>query len=151
MQVRNFYQVYNADAIYAIAKINPDNQSVSGGTNTAVKLGIKLNKPVYVWDINTEQWYKFNNNSKSNLIPSAKGKMTFSYGTNKRSDVAANTTLQAIKNGERTATTRYESNGHIGYWKNLKIGDIYRDWETDRKSTRLNSSHSAKSRMPSSA
>ena len=30
-----------------------------------------------------------------------------------------------------------------------KVG--YRDWETDRKSTRLNSSHSAKSRMPSSA
>ena len=32
-----------------------------------------------------------------------------------------------------------------------KILDTYRDWETDRKSTRLNSSHSAKSRMPSSA
>ena len=31
------------------------------------------------------------------------------------------------------------------------FGHIYRDWETDRKSTRLNSSHSAKSRMPSSA
>ena len=30
-------------------------------------------------------------------------------------------------------------------------GNLYRDWETDRKSTRLNSSHSAKSRMPSSA
>ena len=30
-------------------------------------------------------------------------------------------------------------------------GQEYRDWETDRKSTRLNSSHSAKSRMPSSA
>ena len=30
-------------------------------------------------------------------------------------------------------------------------GSLYRDWETDRKSTRLNSSHSAKSRMPSSA
>ena len=29
--------------------------------------------------------------------------------------------------------------------------ESYRDWETDRKSTRLNSSHSAKSRMPSSA
>ena len=27
----------------------------------------------------------------------------------------------------------------------------YRDWETDRKSTRLNSSHSRASRMPSSA
>ena len=31
------------------------------------------------------------------------------------------------------------------------IDGQYRDWETDRKSTRLNSSHSAKSRMPSSA
>ena len=33
----------------------------------------------------------------------------------------------------------------------ISIGIVYRDWETDRKSTRLNSSHSAKSRMPSSA
>ena len=35
-----------------------------------------------------------------------------------------------------------------------KIEDInkaYRDWETDRKSTRLNSSHRSLSRMPSSA
>ena len=29
--------------------------------------------------------------------------------------------------------------------------DTYRDWETDRKSTRLNSSHEFVSRMPSSA
>ena len=38
-------------------------------------------------------------------------------------------------------------------WKEVKsIEELgYRDWETDRKSTRLNSSHSAKSRMPSSA
>ena len=33
----------------------------------------------------------------------------------------------------------------------LASESAYRDWETDRKSTRLNSSHSAKSRMPSSA
>ena len=33
----------------------------------------------------------------------------------------------------------------------LSLLNGYRDWETDRKSTRLNSSHSAKSRMPSSA
>ena len=30
-------------------------------------------------------------------------------------------------------------------------GDAYRDWETDRKSTRLNSSHITRTRMPSSA
>ena len=34
---------------------------------------------------------------------------------------------------------------------NQQIYGWYRDWETDRKSTRLNSSHSGESRMPSSA
>ena len=37
------------------------------------------------------------------------------------------------------------------YPSNPLTASFYRDWETDRKSTRLNSSHSAKSRMPSSA
>ena len=31
------------------------------------------------------------------------------------------------------------------------LSGVYRDWETDRKSTRLNSSHRSLSRMPSSA
>ena len=40
------------------------------------------------------------------------------------------------------------------YFRPLKMGlssTHYRDWETDRKSTRLNSSHSGEARMPSSA
>ena len=37
------------------------------------------------------------------------------------------------------------------HYFSIKITDIYRDWETDRKSTRLNSSHLKLSRMPSSA
>ena len=41
--------------------------------------------------------------------------------------------------------------GVAEYAKEWAIDNGYRDWETDRKSTRLNSSHSAKSRMPSSA
>lgn len=59
LQVRNYYQVINSDAVYAIATLNEDKTGVTGGTNTAVQLGIKLNKSVYVWDINTESWYKF--------------------------------------------------------------------------------------------
>ena len=35
--------------------------------------------------------------------------------------------------------------------KNKENKSSYRDWETDRKSTRLNSSHRSLSRMPSSA
>ena len=39
-----------------------------------------------------------------------------------------------------------------GAWlSSARVGRLYRDWETDRKSTRLNSSHSRASRMPSSA
>ena len=34
---------------------------------------------------------------------------------------------------------------------NAQQAQIQRDWETDRKSTRLNSSHRSLSRMPSSA
>ena len=52
--------------------------------------------------------------------------------------------LQTAEGTNPTGTLR----GHgIGAMRST----FYRDWETDRKSTRLNSSHSAKSRMPSSA
>ena len=62
--------------------------------------------------------------SKLSLIPSKKGKMSFSYGTNKRNDVKSSTTIEAIRKSERTATTRYSSDGHINYWQDLKEGDI---------------------------
>ena len=52
------------------------------------------------------------------------GQMTFVYGNEKRSDVTADTTFDAILRGERTATTRSESEGKIDYWKNAKVGDI---------------------------
>jgi len=63
LQVRNYYQVANADAVFAVAKLDTNKNfkstAVFGGTNTAVQLGIKLNKPVYVWDIFTEKWHKY--------------------------------------------------------------------------------------------
>ena len=58
----------------------------------------------------------------------------------------------------KTKTVHLENNYCCEYtissqWEienGLDNGD-YRDWETDRKSTRLNSSHRSLSRMPSSA
>ena len=69
------------------------------------------------------------------ITPTKTGQMTFSYGTNKRGDVKSNTTLEAIINGERTATTRYSTDGHIDYWKDLKVGDIVAFTSADRKTT----------------
>ena len=60
LQARNYYQVANSDGVYAIAPMHKNKQGVSGGTATAVKLGIAMGKPVYVWDTNTKQWYKHN-------------------------------------------------------------------------------------------
>ena len=67
---------------------------------------------------------KKNRGTSNGITPQAKGKMTFSYGENKRNGVVSSTTIEAIKNGERTATTRYESDSNIEYWSKLKVGDF---------------------------
>ena len=60
---------------------------------------------------------------------------------------------QMLTSGSGVSSKRVA--GIIGWisfiWVVIYCTTQYRDWETDRKSTRLNSSHSAKSRMPSSA
>ena len=60
--------------------------------------------------------------------------------------------LDDVKVYNASLPTQEELN-NIEFEANLleKLIEWYRDWETDRKSTRLNSSHSAKARMPSSA
>ena len=55
---------------------------------------------------------------------------------------------QAIELREIYAQGSKDDTTVFGYQE--RYGD-YRDWETDRKSTRLNSSHITRSRMPSSA
>lgn len=50
--------------------------------------------------------------------------MTFSYGNSKRQEVKSTTTFEAIKNGERTATTRYLKDGNIDFWSKVKVGDV---------------------------
>ena len=57
------------------------------------------------------------------------GKMYKIYENEAREGVVSKSTFDAIKNGERTATTRYESEGKINYWKTAKIGDIIQ-WES---------------------
>ena len=56
--------------------------------------------------------------------PKLRGKMSFAFGIQRADGVTADTTLEAIKRGERTATTRYTSDGNINYWKQAKVGDV---------------------------
>ena len=57
-----------------------------------------------------------------------------------------------VEMGEARSIKRLASWCSANGLKNKRTGKpSYRDWETDRKSTRLNSSHRSLSRMPSSA
>ena len=57
-----------------------------------------------------------------------KGQMTYSYDGNQHDFHAVKTTIEAIKKGWRTATTRYEDSPSFEYWKTAKVGDII-DWK----------------------
>ena len=60
LRARNYYQVLYSDAVYAVAPIVGKKMNrVSGSTSTAVQVGIKLSKPVYVWDTTSQRWYKY--------------------------------------------------------------------------------------------
>lgn len=55
---RNWYQVKNADSIYAIGILKND-KIVDGGTGWACQEGIDNNKPVFVFDQNINSWFKY--------------------------------------------------------------------------------------------
>jgi hypothetical protein len=62
---RNWFQVRNSDAVYAIGEIEPKNGTVKGGTGWAVQMGIDNNKDVYVFDQSRLKWYRNRNNKWS--------------------------------------------------------------------------------------
>lgn len=59
-------------------------------------------------------------NSKVNF----EGIMSYSFNGNAIKGVKVDNTFDAVKQGLRTATTRYDDNKAFNYWKRVKIGDI---------------------------
>lgn len=64
LTARNYYQVVNSDSVFAISPLRESRKYVAGGTSTAVRLGIRLAKPTYVWDTNTLRWYRYSPQTK---------------------------------------------------------------------------------------
>lgn len=55
---RNWMQVKNADAVFAVGKFTNDTHGiVDGGTGWAVQMAVDNYKPVYVFDQEEKQWY----------------------------------------------------------------------------------------------
>lgn len=65
-----------------------------------------------------------------------KGNMTFDYGEHGRPGLKSKSTIEAVRNGERTATTRYESQGHLDYWKQAQVGDVI-EWKCGNESVKV--------------
>lgn len=61
LAARNFFQIKKASALYAVAYLATP-VMVGGGTRHAVRFAMKMGKPVFVWDVRTEKWYKWNGN-----------------------------------------------------------------------------------------
>lgn len=86
---------------------------------------------------NNEAWQIEYELAPDQSVPAKfKGNMTFDYGENGRSELKSKSTLEAIKNGERTATTRYESQGHLDYWKQAQVGDVI-EWKRGDESVKV--------------
>ena len=108
------------------------NEYANNGDNYEMAKGVKKSKFFTQTPSDAPKTFVFNSYkldytglfNTSNYRVNYEGEMFYYYGNNKRQDVKSNSTLEAIKRGERTATTRYESDGKIDYWKKVKVGDI---------------------------
>lgn len=59
---RNWYQVKNSTAIFAVGTFKQKYQQVDGGTGWAVQMGIDNKKDVYFFDQLENQWFKYDYN-----------------------------------------------------------------------------------------
>jgi len=54
---RNYFQVIDSEQVIAVSRIS--NGQVVGGTAWATQMGIDMGKPVYVFDMKTNKWHKW--------------------------------------------------------------------------------------------
>jgi len=60
LKARNYFQIINSDAVYAVGKLDTARVNVSGGTAASIDMAKGFKKPIYVYDIGSFGWFKFN-------------------------------------------------------------------------------------------
>lgn len=98
---RNWFQVKNAEAIYAIGTFfNNKHSLVNGGTGWAVQMAINNKKPIYLFEQNFNMWYEYNYflNKFSPLLHIPKLTKNFAgIGTRKINDNGKNAIKEILK------------------------------------------------------
>lgn len=67
-QIRNWFQVKPAQAVFAVGIIEDNYRYVSGGTGYAVEMAVMHDKPCYVFDQEMGQWYTYDS-QQDEFIP----------------------------------------------------------------------------------
>ena len=57
--LRNYYQVKDTEAVFAVSTFNVATNTIAGGTGWAVEMAIELKKPVFVYDQLRKLWIQF--------------------------------------------------------------------------------------------
>lgn len=100
---RNWFQVKNAEAIFAIGKfLSNEKVIVSGGTGWAVQMGIDNKKDVFFFDQMDNKWNKFNYDLQKFEIIDYIPKLTENF--------AGIGTREINENGKEAIRKIYESN-----------------------------------------
>ena len=136
-KIRNYSQVKNADAIFAIGSLIPKGADitiargqatkkalvpqVNGGTSVAVQLGIMQNKPTYVFnqianETYPQGWYKWDN-TKQDFVPISTPTLTKNFAGIGTSSNTTEQGKQAIRDVyEKTFSTKnqdFESSNNL--------------------------------------
>lgn len=129
---RNWYQVKNSDSIIAIANlihpneegvrgyINKTNKTVvSGGTAYAVEMAILHNKSVFVCDLKTKSWYRFENNEYVECNIPILTRNFAGIGSRQDNGIMTEDSIQAIRDVYEN-TLRYISDIYYTLVKGIK-------------------------------
>ena len=64
---RNWYQVKDANGVFAVCKLCASGKIVEGGTGWAVQMAIDARKPVYVFDLRVGSWKRYDHDKQKFL------------------------------------------------------------------------------------
>jgi len=64
---RNWYQVKDTNGVFAVGRLSSSRSTVEGGTGWAVQMAVDTKKPVYVFDIMSSSWKRFDYGKKKFL------------------------------------------------------------------------------------
>lgn len=64
---RNWHQVKDTNGVFAVGRLSSSRRTVEGGTGWAVQMAVDAKKPVYVFDIMSDSWQRYEYDKKKFL------------------------------------------------------------------------------------